>query len=106
MDATVKDSWVGKWVRYNGTGRPELRFGGPYEVIEANSDSVAFDAGIYGLQWCNKGKVIVEDTPKKLVDDPFIEAAGGPRSIIVAEIDRLKARLSELETALKVIDSL
>lgn len=117
--ANTEDSWVTTetWVTYHGKNRPELK-GRAYPVVAANDNFAGFDAGIYGVQWCSKDKLyIVEPGPDATntlakdfgmtdLEETFAQAAGGHREMLVNEIARIKARLVELENALKVIDSL
>ncbi len=90
---------VGKKVKYNGKNRPHLT--GIYTVIdEASNGAVQFDAGDgTGLQWCHKSAL-------KVVPDTMRSAPLTSRDKLIAEIENTKKRLSELEAALIVIDSL
>jgi hypothetical protein len=113
------DPWVATetWVTYHGHNRQGALGGTKFKVVQANEQAAAFDAGIFGIQWCAKKYLRVAPTPevksevKKVeptdnIDQMFIEAAGGHRAVLVNEIARISARLDELKAALKVIDSL
>jgi hypothetical protein len=67
--------------------------------------AVCFENG----EWVAVGSIEVVPGSVMRFDDMdqiFGNAAGGPREQIKHEIERLEARLAELRTAIKVIDSL
>lgn len=116
---------VGDWVTYHGTKRDQLK-GQAYQVtqVSENGESIGFDAGIFGMQWCHKSKLELTSAPKSAtpvavsrygvstdeldsdIDKLFMDANGGVRNVLTAEIDRLTKRLDDLRKALEVIDSL
>lgn len=112
---------IGVSVKYVGKNRDGLRdlVGVVQQVTENDAVGVLYPDGIAeaykssnnGLVWANRwawNKVesirqVAESTD---LDSVFTSAAGGTRAVLVAEINRLKARLNDLQHALEVIDTL
>lgn len=60
----------------------------------------------YGARDSSSVAATPENVDDTFVDNIFIEAAGGPRAVMINEINRLTARLADLKKAVEVIDSL
>lgn len=116
---------VGFRVKYIGSKRPALRnlIGTVEKVGENGSAGVRYPGdlaseytGKDGLVWASrwawlKLKTDIENAKLAAAapeneDDIFLNAAGGPREVIMHEIERLTARLADLKKAVEVIDSL
>jgi hypothetical protein len=113
VDQDLLDRWIGKWVTYHGKRRQaELGQNGPYKVVDVRQDgtSIAFDAGIFGTQWCAVNSVEIVDAPAYEVVTPlfgdFLNPHASTLEALDAEIKRYQDKLNELRAARQVIAGL
>jgi hypothetical protein len=102
---------MGMTVTYQGDNRIELdgKEGTVTSIRRAGNGAItAYGVrirGIADLVWAAPwawGYIVTDND----IDKAFTDAVGGPLAVAKAEITRLKARLAELEAAVKVIESL
>ena len=110
MNEIGMTSLINRTAYYRGTNRTWIMNSNtPYTIENVRRDGygeithVMFD----NKQWVGIDKIeLIKPSVSDWEKDLFTKAAGGHREILVNEIKRHKERLAELETALKVIDSL
>jgi hypothetical protein len=108
----IRDAWLDRWVTYHGERRrSELGNGQKFKVVDVRQDgrSIAFDAGIFGIQWCAVDSVQVvtpEISTKALSVDDFMNPHRSTIETLDAEIKRLQDRINDLRAARQVISGL